>query len=67
MRIINEASIFADLANKIRAKRDSIRASQQDAKENNDSYQQYDLMIDNLKIKGYGNVELNYLQRYMLI
>ena len=67
MRIINEAGIFADLANKIRAKRDSIRASQKDAKENKASYQQYDLMIDNLKSKGYGNVELNYLQRYMLI
>ena len=67
MRIINEAGIFADLANKIRAKRDSIRASQHDAKENKDSYKQYDLMIDNLKNKGYGNVELNYLQRYMLI
>lgn len=67
MKIINEAGIFATLANKIRAKRETIKKRRQDQIDNKDEYAIYDQMVDNLASKHYNNTELNLLQRYLLI
>ena len=67
MKIINEAGIFAILANKIKAKRETIKKRRQDQIDNKDEYAVYDQMVDNLAGKNYNNTELNLLQRYLLI
>lgn len=67
MKIINEAGIFATLANKIKAKRETIKKRRQDQIDNKDEYAVYDQMVDNLAGKNYNNTELNLLQRYLLI
>lgn len=67
MHIINEDGIFAKLAKQSRERRDAIRQQKQDLKDNKDKYEVFDQMIDNLRNMGYGNVELNYLQRFLML
>lgn len=67
MKIINEDSVFAQMAKSLRAKREKIEAAKKDIKDNKEEYALYDAMIDNLSMRGYNNVELNLLQRYILL